>query len=48
MGWLMHRVTIQLGLVHKLNDHATLEFQNSYSRFDRVINIPTYTFDALQ
>jgi iron complex outermembrane receptor protein len=42
------RITTQLGIAHKLNEHATLQFKNSYSRFDRVIAIPTYTFDALQ
>jgi outer membrane receptor for ferrienterochelin and colicins len=42
------RITTQLGIAHKLNEDATLQFKNSYSYFDRVITIPTYIFDALQ
>ncbi len=42
------RITTQAGIAHKLNDNSTIQFKNSYSRFDRVISIPTYTFDALQ
>lgn len=42
------RITTQLGVAHKLNDNSTLQFKNSYSRFDRLLAIPTYTFDALQ
>ncbi len=42
------RVTTQLGIAHRLNEKATLQFKNSYSRFNRVITIPTYGFDALQ
>lgn len=42
------RITTQLGIAHRLNDHATLQFKNSYTRFDRDIAIPTYRFDALQ
>lgn len=42
------RITTQFGIAHKLNVHSTLQFKNSYSRFNRVITIPTYTFDALQ
>jgi outer membrane receptor for ferrienterochelin and colicins len=42
------RITTQLGIAHKLNEFATLQFKNSYSRFARVITIPSYTFDALQ
>lgn len=42
------RITTQFGIAHKLNDKSTLQFKNSYSRFDRVITIPTYVFDALQ
>ena len=43
-----YRVSTQFGIAHKLNESSTLQFKNSYSRFDRVISIPTYTFDALQ
>lgn len=42
------RFTTQIGIAHKLNEHATLQFKNSYSHFNRIISIPTYTFDALQ
>ncbi|OQP42800.1 collagen-binding protein [Niastella yeongjuensis] len=42
------RLTAQLGIVHHLNENNTIQLKTSYSRFDRVINIPTYTFDALQ
>lgn len=42
------RTTTQVGVAHRLNEHSSLQFKNSYSRFDRVISIPTYTFDALQ
>lgn len=42
------RITTQLGVTHKLNKHSTLQFKNSYSRFDRSITIPSYSFDALQ
>jgi outer membrane receptor for ferrienterochelin and colicins len=42
------RITTQVGIAHRLAEHTTLQFKNSYSRFDRRITIPTYTFDALQ
>jgi iron complex outermembrane receptor protein len=42
------RITTQLGIAHKLNEHSTIQFKNSYSHFDRLIRIPSYTFDALQ
>ncbi|HEX8608289.1 MAG TPA: TonB-dependent receptor, partial [Pedobacter sp.] len=42
------RVTTQVGIAHKLGDNSTLQFKNSYSRFDRVITVPAYIFDALQ
>ena len=42
------RITTQLGVTHKLNEASTLQFKNSYNRFDRVIAVPTYTFDASQ
>ena len=43
-----NRITTQLGITHRLNDQATLQFKNSYSRFDRKITVPSYVFDALQ
>lgn len=42
------RVTTQLGIAHRINAHSTLQFKNSFSRFDRDIIIPAYRFDALQ
>ena len=42
------RITTQFGIAHKLQDNITLQFKNSYSRLDRVINIPSYRFDGLQ
>lgn len=42
------RIITQLGIAHKLNATTTLQFKNSYSRFDRMITIPDYKFDALQ
>ncbi len=42
------RLTAQFGIVHRLNENATLQLKNSYSRFDRLVAIPTYSFDALQ
>lgn len=42
------RISTQFGIAHQLHEGSTLQFKNSYSRFDRVISIPTYTFDALQ
>jgi outer membrane receptor for ferrienterochelin and colicins len=42
------RASTQVGIAHVLSEDSRLQFKNSYSRFDRVISIPTYTFDALQ
>jgi outer membrane receptor for ferrienterochelin and colicins len=42
------RITTQLGTAYKLNENSTFQFKNSYSRFHRVITIPSYIFDALQ
>jgi outer membrane receptor for ferrienterochelin and colicins len=42
------RMTAQLGIAHRLDDHTTLQLKNSYTRFDRSIAIPAYRFDALQ
>lgn len=42
------RIVTQTGIAHKLNAQTTLQFKNSYSRFDRVIAVPGYKFDALQ
>ena len=42
------RITTQIGINHKLSEHADLHIKNSYSNFDRVISIPGYEFDAYQ
>jgi outer membrane receptor for ferrienterochelin and colicins len=42
------RITTQFGIAHRLNENATLQFKNSYSRFNRDIEVPAYRFDALQ
>ncbi len=43
-----NRITTQAGIAHRLTEKSTIQFKNSYSRFDRDINIPTYRFDAVQ
>jgi outer membrane receptor for ferrienterochelin and colicins len=42
------RVTTQFGIAHQVSEHNTLQLKSSYTRFDRNIAIPSYTFDALQ
>jgi outer membrane receptor for ferrienterochelin and colicins len=42
------RITTQLGITHQLNENTHLQFKNSFSNFNRDINIPNYQFDALQ
>ena len=42
------RVTTQTQITHRINDKSQLNFKNSYSRFDRFIQIPTYAFEGLQ
>lgn len=42
------RVATQLGVTHRLNEQTTLQFRNSFNRFDRLLSIPGYAFDALQ
>jgi iron complex outermembrane receptor protein len=42
------RITGQLGIAHRLDEHATLQLKSSFTHFDRAIAIPGYTFDALQ
>lgn len=42
------RITTQIGIAHRLNEHSTIQFKNSYSHFDRVVTIPNYVFDAVQ
>ena len=42
------RITTQAHLTHRINDKSQLNFKNSYSRFDRFIQIPAYSFKGLQ
>jgi outer membrane receptor for ferrienterochelin and colicins len=42
------RFTTQLQVTHKLNEHAQLNFKNSYSRFKRLIEVPGYIFSGEQ
>ncbi|MES2727565.1 MAG: TonB-dependent receptor [Bacteroidota bacterium] len=42
------RVTTQAQLTHKINNRSQFIFKNSYSRFDRFIQIPIYAFKGLQ
>lgn len=42
------RVTTQAQITHIINDKSQLNFKNSYSRFDRFIQIPAYAFEGLQ
>lgn len=42
------RITLQAGLAHRLGEHATLQFKNSYTYFNRTIAIPAYRFKAGQ
>jgi iron complex outermembrane receptor protein len=42
------RITAQAGIAHRLNEITVLQLKNSYSRFDRVITIPSYKFNAVQ
>jgi outer membrane receptor for ferrienterochelin and colicins len=42
------RVTTQAQLTHRISEKSQLNFKNSYSRFNRFIQIPTYAFKGLQ
>ena len=42
------RFSAQLSLTHKLNESSALNFKNSVNHFDRMIEIPDYTFDGIQ
>jgi len=42
------RITTQLGINHRFSDHASLNVKNSYTMFDRMIQIPGYLFDGVQ
>jgi iron complex outermembrane receptor protein len=43
-----NRLTTQFEIARRLGAHSTVQIKNSYSRFDRLISIPTYSFDAIQ
>ena len=42
------RLTFQSGLAHKTGKHSMLQLKNSYSRFKRMISIPSYLFEGMQ
>ena len=42
------RITTQIGIAHRLTENSHLQFKNSYSVFDRIIDVPAYRFEALQ
>ncbi|MBS1741732.1 MAG: TonB-dependent receptor [Bacteroidetes bacterium] len=42
------RITAQVGITHRFNEHFLLQCKNSYSRFNRELSVPAYVFDALQ
>ena len=42
------RLTAQAELVYQVNANSQLHFKNSYSRFNRFIQIPAYIFKGLQ
>ena len=42
------RFTTQAQLTHRINDKSQLDFKNSFSRFNRFIQIPSYAFKGLQ
>lgn len=43
-----NRFTTQLGITHRLGEKSTLQIKNSFSRFNRILYIPDYSFSALQ
>ncbi|SHF45885.1 TonB-dependent receptor [Flavisolibacter ginsengisoli] len=42
------RFTTQLGVIHRFNDHTSLNIRNSYNHFKRISSNPSYQFDGLQ
>ena len=42
------RFSSQVDIQQKLTDNSSIQFKNSYSKFNRVIIIPTYTFEGIQ
>ncbi|PJE47389.1 MAG: hypothetical protein CUR34_02195 [Sediminibacterium sp.] len=43
-----NRLTTQFQLTHQINEQSNFVFKNSYSRFNRSIQIPSYEFKGLQ
>ena len=42
------RFTTQLAITHKLGDHSSISFRNSYNHFNRSIRIPSHQFEGIQ
>ncbi|MBS1603281.1 MAG: TonB-dependent receptor, partial [Bacteroidetes bacterium] len=42
------RISTQLSLDHRINDHTSLTIKNAFNHFDRTITIPGYVFDGSQ
>ncbi|MBC7826884.1 MAG: TonB-dependent receptor [Chitinophagaceae bacterium] len=42
------RFTTQAGLAYQSGERSTFNFKNSYTRFNRLITIPSYQFEGLQ
>ncbi|MFT3827533.1 MAG: TonB-dependent receptor [Chitinophagaceae bacterium] len=42
------RFTTQIGIHHRIDEQSEVSFKNSYNRYNRVIEIPTYQFKGLQ
>lgn len=42
------RFTTQLGVTHRIGERGALNFKNSYSHFNRLIQIPSYAFKGTQ
>jgi iron complex outermembrane receptor protein len=42
------RITTQFGVLHQLSENAGIQLKNSFSRFDRLLAAPNFSFDALQ
>jgi iron complex outermembrane receptor protein len=42
------RVTTQLGVAHRTDEKTVIQLKNSYTRFRRMIAIPSYQFEAFQ
>jgi outer membrane receptor for ferrienterochelin and colicins len=42
------RFSSQVDIQHKLTDNSSIQFKNSYSKFNRRITIPTYIFEGVQ